>query len=238
MTVDVVHHEGWAEVVLARPERKNAITGPLGMALATALRDLDADDAVRVVLLRGSGGAFCSGLDLTAFNEDPAPPWVAEFPRIWRQAHNALYELRKPLIGALERYAINGGAALAIACDLLVAGETAFLQVGEAQLGMAAPYNMAWLALRHPEAVAARLALVGRRYAGPELGTLGIAHEVVADDGVLEKAQALASRLAGYPPGGLMRIKSGLRASAPAEADEWFDRFAPPGQTAVRPPPR
>ena len=61
------------------------------------------------------------------------------------RAHSALFNCTKPIVGALERYAINGGAALAIARDYLVAGEQAFLQVGEVQIGMAAPYNMAWL---------------------------------------------------------------------------------------------
>ncbi|MBX3706202.1 MAG: enoyl-CoA hydratase/isomerase family protein [Pseudomonadales bacterium] len=234
--VIVTRHDGWAEVALARPARKNAITGPLGEALAAALHELDDDESVRAILLCGSGGAFCSGLDLKAFNADPRPEWVARFQDIWRGAHKALYGLEKPLVGALERYAINGGAALAIACDLLVAGKTAYLQVGEAQIGMAAPYNMAWLALRHTEALAARIALVGRRFEGPELLALGVVYEVVEDAAVLARARALTAELAGYPPGGLRSIKRALRAGVDQDADAWFDRFVGAGPRTVAPP--
>lgn len=182
MTVEVVAHEGWAELILNRPERKNAVTGPLGVELARQVNVLAADDDVRVILLRGAEGAFCSGLDLKEFNADPAPDWLADFARIWRSVHRALFNCTKPIVGALERYAINGGAALALACDLLVVGEEAFLQVGEVQQGMAAPYNIAWLNLRHSEAVAAQIALVGRRLHGRELVGLGAAYRCACAD--------------------------------------------------------
>jgi enoyl-CoA hydratase/carnithine racemase len=225
MTVEIVRHQGWAEVVLSRPQRKNAITGPLGQALAAAMNELSNDDAMQLVMLRGAGGAFCSGLDIKEFNADPAPEWLPEFQGIWRGAHKALLEFPKPIIGALERFAINGGAALALACDLLVVGDEAFLQVGEVQQGMAAPYNMAWLNLRHSEAVAARVALVGDRLNGPKLVEMGIAVEAVPDEAVLEAASALCERLASYPAGALARIKAGLRADKGSSADAWFDQF-------------
>jgi enoyl-CoA hydratase len=239
MSVELIRHAGWAEVVLNRPERRNAINGPLGKALAAAVTEADADDAVRMLLLRGSGGAFCSGLDLKEFNADPAPAWLNDFGAIWRGAHRALFNCSKPIVGALERYAINGGAALAIACDLLVAGEQAYLQVGEVQQGMAAPYNLAWLRLRHSEAVAAQVALVGKRLAGAELKRLGLAFEVVADAEVLPRAMALTEELAGYPPGAAARIKRGLRAFAAGQADvsadAWFDRATAASAPAVKP---
>jgi enoyl-CoA hydratase len=236
--VAVIGHDGWAELVLNRPERRNAITGPLGEALTSALDRLSGDEGVRLVLLRGAGGAFCSGLDLGEFNADPAPDWLAGFPAIWRGAHRALLEFDKPIVGALERYAINGGAALAIACDFLITGEKAFLQVGEAALGMAAPYNLAWLTLRHSEAVAARTALVGDRIAGPELCRLGLAQRAVPDDRVLAEARELCADLSAYPPDGLARIKAGLRRHLTESADAWLDRFTDAGAPPPRPPPR
>ncbi|MEQ8860939.1 MAG: enoyl-CoA hydratase/isomerase family protein [Pseudomonadales bacterium] len=234
--VVIERHDGWAEVILNRPERRNAITGPLGTALDAALTALSGDPEVRAVLLRGAGGAFCSGLDLKAFNADPVPDWLAEFPRIWRGAHRALFRCDKPIVGALERYAINGGAALALACDLLVSGDSDFLQVGEVTLGMAAPYNLAWLSLRHSEAVNARVALIGERLAGPELVRLGIAQSSVADDTVVEAARSLCATLAGHPAGAAARIKSTLRARLGQDADAWFDRFVGDGAGAARPP--
>ena len=148
MTVVTERDGGLATIALDRPQTRNAITGPMADALLSAIRDASADADVQAIVLTGNGGAFCSGLDLKAFNADPAPPWLGEFKSTWRQVHRALFECPKPIIGALERYAINGGAALALACDLLVVGENAFLSVGEARLGMGAPYNLAWMRLR------------------------------------------------------------------------------------------
>ncbi len=236
--VESIIHEGWAEVVLNRPERKNAINGPLGLALAARLTELDERDDVRVILLRGAGGAFCSGLDLKSFNEEPPPAWVAEFQQIWRGAHRSLFNCRKPSVGALERYAINGGAALAIACDLLVVGETSFLQVGEAQIGMAAPYNLAWLSLRHSEAAMAELVLVGDRQAGPRLVELGFAQQSVSDDQVLTASKALCERMATFPEGGLAQIKKGMRARLQVDADSWFDQFTQATASVSAPKPK
>ena len=223
--VIVEPHDGWAEVVFNRPEVKNAITGPFGLALAESLERVSADPDVRVIVLRGAGGAFCSGLDLRAFNADPAPAWAPQFQSIWRRAHRALFNCRVPVIGALERYAINGGAALALACDLLIVGEGAFLQVGEAKIGMAAPYNLAWLSLRQSENTMAHLTLEGERVGGARLYEMGLAYRSVADDAVLEEAAAIAQTLADYPGNGLTAIKAGLRHRMDDDADAWFDRF-------------
>jgi enoyl-CoA hydratase/carnithine racemase len=236
--VETRFHDGWAEVVLNRPERKNAITGPLGIALAQAMAEVDGNDDVRVVVLRGAEGAFCSGLDLKEFNAEPAPAWLAEFQTIWRGAHRSLFECSKPIVGALERYAINGGAALALACDLLIAGDGAFLQVGEVQIGMAAPYNLAWLSLRHPESTISQVAMIGDRLHGPDLTRLGIANQSVPDAEVASAAEALATKMAGFPPGGLRRIKAGTRARLDVGADAWFDRFTGKDPVSTRPKPK
>ena len=222
--VESIIHEGWGELVLNRPEVRNAINGPFGQALAAEVRALDANVDVKVILLRGAQGAFCSGLDLKAFNAEPAPEWMSGWGTTWRDAHKALYTCGKPIVAALEKYAINGGAALALAADLLVAGETAFLHVGEVQQGMAAPYNMAWLRLRHSEALAARVAIVGRRMLGPELKSVGIAYEVAPDLEVVACARQLVESLAAYPNDALARIKKTLRAYNDVPADAWFDR--------------
>jgi enoyl-CoA hydratase/carnithine racemase len=225
MDAELVGHDGWAELILNRPDRKNAITGPLGIAMAECLATVNDDASIQVLVLRGAGGSFCSGLDLKEFNADPAPDWLPEFQQIWRGAHRALFDCKVPIIGAMERYAINGGAALALACDLLIVGRESFLQVGEVQIGMAAPYNMAWLALRHPESVAARLAMVGRRHNGDALQSMGVAYDCVEDTEVLNAATELATAMSEYPADGSRKIKSGARARVQESADQWFDRF-------------
>lgn len=219
-------HDGWAELVLNRPERRNAIDGPLAAALAAHLHDLQGDTSVRAVVLRGAGGAWCSGLDLKAFNADPPPEWRAGFTATWDALHQALLDAPQVLVLALERFAINGAASIALAADLLVVGQGAFLQVAEVQMGMAAPKNMAWLALRHGAALAARLTLLGDRWDADTLLRQGIATEVVPDEQVVERACALAARIAGYPPQGPLRVKAGLRA-AYRHALHNFDGAAP-----------
>lgn len=228
-----------AHVILNRPERRNALTGPLAQELGDALEALAADDDVTVLVIRGAGNAFCSGLDLKEFGQDPQPSWVPEFGRTWRRVHRALFDSTKIVVGALERAAVNGGAALALACDFLVTGDTAFLQVGEIQQGMAAPMNMSWLRLRFDEALAARLTLLGDRVAGPELVRLGIAHVSVPDEQVLAATEELTDRLASHDPTGVRRIKASLRRTAvDMTADEWFDRAfaADPAPAAVTRP--
>lgn len=235
-TILIERHDGWAELVLNRPERKNAIEGTLAHDLRAALAGLNADADIRVIVLRGAGGAFCSGLDVKAFNTDPPPAWGPTFRDTWDEVHGLLIESPKVIVGALERYAINGGAALAIACDLLVAGRTAYLQVGEIRIGMAAPKNIAWLALRFGEAAAARICLTGDKLDADRLLREGIASEIAEDDQVVARACALATQIAGYPPDGVPRIKTALRAaSAGMRPRDWFAhaaQFDPLAQSA------
>jgi enoyl-CoA hydratase/carnithine racemase len=215
-------------LVLNRPERRNALTGPLATQLADALEAANANETLNVIVVRGAGDAFCSGLDLKEFGQDPQPDWVPDFPAEWRRVHTAIFDSPKIVIGALQRAAINGGASLALACDFLIAGETSFLQVGEIQQNMGAPMNLAWLTLRHSEAVAARVALLGDRLAGPTLVGLGLAYACVPDDEVLDAVDALAERLATHDRGGVRQVKSALRrAGAGVPAEEWFARSAP-----------
>ncbi|MDE2924310.1 MAG: enoyl-CoA hydratase/isomerase family protein [Acidobacteriota bacterium] len=217
---------GVAEIVLNRPDRRNAVTGPLAQRLHQEIVAATNDDEVAVLLIRGAGGAFCSGLDLGEFRADPPPDWMPHFGGLWLDVHAALYDCPKPIVAALERFAINAGSALALAADLVVAGEQAFLHVGEIQMGMAAPMNMAWLRLRHPESVAARLAIVGRRYTGRELERMGVAAEVVDDDAVLDRARELSATIAGYPPQGVRAIKRTILGGRPAASGrDWFAQF-------------
>jgi len=214
-----------AVVRLNRPERRNALTGPLVDQLGEVIEGLNADPDVTVLVLGGAGGAFCSGLDLKEFGLDPQPDWAPEFGAKWQRVHRALFDSKLIVVGALERAAVNGGAALALACDLLIVGDESFLQVGEIQQGMAAPMNMAWLRLRFSEAVAGRLALLGDRVMGPELVRLGVAHQSVPDPEVGAAAMALAERLADHEPDGVRRIKTSLRRTVVDDtAEQWFAR--------------
>lgn len=220
--VEVERHDGWASVVLNRPERKNAITGPLADAVAEALEALSADTSVAGLVLRGAGGSFCSGVDLKELQAVPQHSWVPEFSASTRRMHIALFNCACPIVVALERYGINAGTALALAGDLVVAGESAFLQIGEIHQGAAIPMNAAWLRIKSTEHVMARMALIGDRVGAPELARLGLAHEVVADDAVRTRAEELAAQFARFPDQSSRTIKAGIRAHVSIDPESWF----------------
>mgnify|MGYP001822039390 FL=1 len=231
-----------AVIELNRPDRKNALIAPMLDELAAHVTAVNADDNIGAVLLCGAGGAFCSGLDLGEYNAEPPPPWLATAAESVRAAHVALGECPHPVVVALERYAINGGAAFALAGDLIVTGTDAWLQVGEVRLGMNAPMNLAWLVARYPPAIVLQIVLVGDRVTGPDLLRLGIAHEVVDDADVRARAEALAEQIAAYPPGAAQRLKASTLGLAGASPDTtsaaWFELAATIAPTAAPPPPR
>lgn len=233
---------GVAVIELNRPERKNAIIAPMLDELTAHVTDVNADDDIGAVLLCGAGGSFCSGLDLGEYNAEPPPPWLATAGESIRAAHVALGACPHPVVVALERYAINGGAAFALAGDLIVTGTDAWLQVGEARLGMNAPMNLAWLVARYPPATVLQIVLVGDRVTGADLLRLGIAHEVVDDADVRARAEALAEQIAAYPPGAARRLKAstlGLSGGSPdTTSAAWFELAATTAPTAAPPPPR
>jgi enoyl-CoA hydratase/carnithine racemase len=223
-------HEGWGEIVLNRPDRRNALAPETAKALREGLSDLLAGGA-RVLLLRGEGGTFCSGLDIDLFQGGAGAAWAAD----WTGFHRDLHACPAVVICALERYAINAGAALALGSDLMVAGEGAILTVGEAAIGMHAPMNLAWLRLKAPEAVAAQLALGAGRMAGPDLHRLGLAWALVPDGEVHDHARAAAIRMAGWPAGTLAGIKAALRRPLPQGGDVFDAVQARPGQGGAAP---
>ena len=219
-----IQHDGWGELVLSRPSRRNALIGPMVLKMREALASLLAQNS-RVILLRGDGGSFCSGLDVDAFNTTPPQPWVKDFQEYWTNFHLDLYRCPATIVCALERHAINGGASMALGSDLLIAGQGAFLMVGEAAQGAPAPMNLAWLKLRASETVIAQLMLSARRFHGPDLHRLGLALDVVPDADVLTHAQKLSETLAKFPGHGLVSTKYAMRLLGPAgDGEDWFRR--------------
>jgi len=225
--VRVIRDEAIAEVVLNRPDRRNALTEPMMAALRDAFVALSADDSVHAVVVRGEGGAFCSGLDVREMRQEPPPPWLARMGQTWREANVAMADCLKPMVAALERYAINGGAPIAFACDHLIAGESASISITEAKLAMPAAINLAWLQGKYGEAVALHFTLRAEPVAAADLLRLGIATQVVPDDQVLQLARALARQLASYPPVSIQSMKRAVRAlnaRGLAEPANWFAR--------------
>lgn len=224
-------HEGWAEIIIERPDRRNSLIPPLAGEIRNYIEQLNEDDNISAIVLRGEGGYFCSGIDLKALQADPPPPWAGKDVGDVRSMHMALYRCKKPVIAALEKFAINAGASLAFACDLIVAGETAFLQIGEIQQGVSIPMNAAWLKIKTTEFQAARLAFLGDRVKAPELLRLGLISECVSDDSVVERCNEIAATIAGYPAGAAIAIKQSLVAQRGIDSPEDF--FPQAGNSAL-----
>ena len=204
--VVVRHHQsGRLDIELNRPERKNALTVPMVTQLARTFADAQDDDTVTAVLLYGAGGCFSSGLDLAEVR--PGEPAITA---AITDLHTTLSEFEKPLIGALERAAVNGAAAIALSCDLLVVGETSFLMVGEAEMGVAAPNNLRWLLAKFDVNQALQLTLACERQYGPDLLRRSFAYEMVPDEQVLVRATELADKIAAYPNGGGFAMKQAI----------------------------
>jgi enoyl-CoA hydratase len=184
------------ELVLNRPKQKNALTTELVKQLLYWLQVLEADDKVKVILIRGSGGFFCAGLDLKEMSRHRKESSDDKsFGTHWRAFHSAMYRCTKPTCCCLEGGAIAGGSGLALAADFMVADRNAFFHVAEVNFGMAAPMNIVWLTLKFSAAAAMTLAVGGQRISGMELERKGIAVQVV-EGGALEACRVFAETLA------------------------------------------
>lgn len=221
---------GIATVVLDRPGRKNALDLGDWDALRVACEALAEDPRVRVVVVRGAGGDFSAGADLSA-------PWLADVPapvamaRIGRAAL-ALWRLPKPTIARVEGVAYGAGLNLALACDLVVAAEDARLCEVFVRRGLAVDFGGSWL-LPHLVGVARakRLALLAPELSGREAVELGLVAEAVpADelDGVVEAWVAELRRASGRAleltkrlllEGSTSTFEAALEAEGRAQAD-------------------
>jgi enoyl-CoA hydratase len=144
-------------ITLNRPDARNAFNGALAQGLAGALDQLDADPALRVGVLTGAGQGFSAGMDLKAFLD-------GEFPSVAGRGFAGITEgpPRKPLIAAIEGFAVAGGLEVALACDLIVAAENARIGLPEVTRSLvAAGGGLLRLAQRIPYHVAAEIALTG-----------------------------------------------------------------------------
>lgn len=221
----IERHEAVGELVLNRPHRRNAITGPLVDALHAGLDELVADADVRVILIRGAEGTFCAGNDLKEFRAEPRPAWLADHGQRWADFHAALFGCPKPIVGALEGHAIAAGSALALACDFLIAGEEAQLHVAEVALGLGpAPVNSVWLEWKYGAGRAQEFVVGGLPYTGRALANRGMALRAVPDDRVVEEARMLAARLADNSGESMARAKALVRRLSGVPDAEAFRR--------------
>ncbi|MFO1273357.1 MAG: crotonase/enoyl-CoA hydratase family protein [Rubrivivax sp.] len=203
-------------ITLDRPECRNAVDGPTALALRAAFEAFEADDRARVAVFTGAGGHFCAGADLSALG-DPArrnavePSGAAPGPM-----GPTRMAFAKPVIAAIEGYAVAGGLELALMCDLRVAARGATFGVFCRRWGVPLIDGGT---VRLPRIVgmgrALDMILSGRPVAADEALAIGLATQVAADGDALAAAQALAARIAAFPQACMLAD----RASAYAQWD-------------------
>ncbi len=231
MTSLVVERDGAVEwLTLARPETKNALDRPLVLALGAAIAAASADAEVRVIVLSGRGGAFCSGADLKAVMSDgedlasSIDARIAEYHVIIR----AIAHAPKPVLAVLDGPAVGFGCDLALACDLRIASSRAYLQEKFVKIGlMPDGGGTYWLPRLVGTARAMELILTGAPIDAARAEALGIVNRVVPPEQLDADARAFAHQLAAGPPLAFAAIKravvdglgAGLEAALAREAE-------------------
>ena len=196
-------------VTLNRPKQLNALNDALMDALGDALRSLDADADIGCILLAGGTKAFAAGADIAAMADWGYMDVVqGEFiTRNWE----AIHRVRKPVIAAVAGFAMGGGCELALACDIVVAAESARFALPEIKLAM---LPGAGGTQRLPRAIgkakAMDMCLSARQLDAQEADRCGLVSRVVADDRLMEEALALATSIAGYSLPALIAIKESV----------------------------
>ena len=200
-----------------RPHARNAMTLQIACALAAALDEFDSDPALAVAILTGAGGHFCAGMDLRAFLDGDAPEVPGRGFGGLTQAPPA-----KPLIAAVEGYALAGGCELVLACDLVVAARDATFGLPEVGLGLiAGSGGLLRLPHRIPRAVATELALTGDRFGADDAHRWGLVNRLVDPGTAREAAVELAGRVARNAPLALAATKRLLAATDLPAHEAW-----------------
>ncbi len=206
-----------AVVTMNRPEAKNALSGPMLVGMADAWVEIDTNDDIRCAVLTGAGGTFCSGMDLKSMSgpgNEAVAARMADDPDLHWKALLRHYSLRKPLIAAVEGWAVAGGTEILQATDIRVAGEGAKFGIFEARRGLF-PLGGSTVRLRRqiPFTMAMDLLLTAREVSAAEAKEIGLIGRVVPDGTALEAALEVASVVAANGPLAVEAIKASVRAT-------------------------
>jgi enoyl-CoA hydratase len=203
--------DGIAEIRLNRPHRLNAVTQKLYDELNEALTMVEAERGVRVALVTGEGRAFCVGADLKEHKAGRTPFERREYLRGEQLACKRLLTLGKPVIAAVNGFALGAGAEIAIASDFVLMAESAQIGLPEISIGNFLGGGITHLLPRLVGLAKAReLVFLGERIDGPEAVRIGLANRTFPDDGFLESARAFARQVASKAPHSMRLAKCQL----------------------------
>ena len=208
-----------ATVTLNRPDARNALSGEMIVRMADAWVEIDEDPQIRVAIVTGAAGHFCAGADLKEMagghaDNEWTPRFAADPDLHWKGLLRH-FQPRKPLIAAVEGYAIAGGTEILQAMDIRVAGKSAVFGVAEVRRGLF-PLGGSTVRLRRqiPFTVAAELLLTGRQMGASEAKEVGLIGRVVPDGTALDVAREIAEQIAANGPIAVQAVLQSLRESA------------------------
>jgi enoyl-CoA hydratase/carnithine racemase len=225
--------DGVAVITLNRLEARNALSDRLTPALRHMIKQCGDDPKVGALLITGAGNSFCAGGDVKGMGgnstkaEVPTEERVADLRAKQRTLTGVLVAVRKPTVAALPGPAAGAGLALALACDIRIASESAIMTTGYVRIGLTGDYGIAWLLTRLAGTSRAReLMFLSDRIDARRCEALGLVNRVVADAELHEIAFAIAKSLAEGPSVALARIKDNLDHALTSDILESMDREA------------
>ncbi len=215
-TIHLRRDGGAATIELNRPETMNAWNRQLGAELLDAVQRVAGDDSVRAVLITGAGRGFSSGADLKA-GFDPTPEGHPDVRTVLRELYHPIIagirRMPKPVVAAVKGGAVGIGCSLALCCDLILAGESAYFLLAFVNIGLVPDGGSSlFVPARVGHARAAELAMLGERLPALRALEWGLVNRVVADPDLGAEAQALLSRLAQGPTSSYAGSKRQLNA--------------------------
>jgi len=212
-----------ATITLDRPEAKNALTLEMKEALHRLLRELEEDPEVGCLLLTGAGSSFSAGGDTKRMQREGKPPVMEDRQRQLRWEHELprmLHRSAKPTIASLPGAAAGAACSLALACDLRIASETAFLVTSFARLGLSGDYGGTWFLTQLVGPAKAReIYFTAERVDAETARMLGIFNRVVPPESLAQEAFAWAARIAAGPPIALRWMKANLNRALEADLE-------------------
>ncbi|MEE8312529.1 MAG: crotonase/enoyl-CoA hydratase family protein [Candidatus Binatia bacterium] len=229
-------------VTINRPEKKNAVNAEVLCGLSDAWHRIDADPEIRVAILAGAGGNFCAGMDLGVINKLLAGKEPEdEFEKRMKDDMNIIfdgwlktYRPGKPVIAAVEGFALAGGTEILQGTDIRVAAKSAQFGVTEVQRGL---FPMAGSTVRLPRQIpftlAAEMLLTGDSITADQAREYGLIGHVVADGQALTKAREIADRIAENGPVAVRSILQSIRETATLSEKEAFDKEMGLGMTVM-----
>src|SRR5947209_15941940 len=208
-------HDGVGLIRLNRPEKMNAIGAVTRTQLGEAIKQAERDDAIRVVVLTGSGRAFCSGADVTEMAEGSGMRTPEDVGNVLRNEYmpmlTRLRTMPKPVIAALNGPAAGIGASYALACDIRIATPEAYLLEAFVNIGLAPDGGVSWLLPRIAgTGIAYEMFFTGKPLSATDAHRLGLINRVVPTDRLEAEVRELAAHLASQPPQAMAGAKPAL----------------------------